>query len=803
MGLFRRLLGIGSGSEESSDGGRISASDTSDENVDSEQSVEETEESKESEESEDAPPVAPLRVTRRTIYDARGIRRREQPTTEELSRGLRSGDESASNELPAPKAFYKRNQRTNHVYRPRVRPSEKILGRDSEVSDREDSVSDETASPLTRRRTGRYRRREGAGHGGRRNTGTKNQPTVEDGQEEGPTSQPPIRNDEPAFPEPRTPRHDGRSSSPAQIKDCRSPLTLSAQVQDAPKRDPRRKGQLVDTFRKDVDFQKMTKVEGLRHQARRTLTQLVQAPARPTNTGAAWKERERALNKNIATVINATKKPYNTRGQKGTGGNLATGCAERGSRKRRRIPENTPSDPQDNPLPPLKRPRKYPSKTQIPTELTQLQPQPIQLTYSSFPLEDQTDEWWIKQLSNLFKVMDDFVETYFAVHNLDQGEFHQLWALDWSPRFIEYVQSVAEPDINQGGWDALLRSTNQRKFLIKAVLVKILEYKVFGVSLFGGTEQEKNLFLGLERALISRDGFARQELRAKQARTIIGFNPVTSRFHEEVALLTAQVALMFLPLSNYLYALPPQDPDAKANPSILDQYQQLHNIIGTAGWLSIAMRLSPTIFYMSSAFPGTEWDRDDHFSVDNEAYAASKSVIEKPSLEKRGKWEAAYNKILGEPTKVELNLSSDNELQTDLGSRYYEQLKQAKESPLRPIPPNRNHRALTKIGITPNIRRYKPGSKLDDDAGEPLWNRDGLRIREMLSANTLVYYGLERGPERDGTMVDLNDHIKEVKARFFGEGVAPGWFEWGALGATGAILGLGGLRYFGGDQVAV
>ena len=139
-------------------------------------------------------------------------------------------------------------------------------------------------------------------------------------------------------------------------------------------------------------------------------------------------------------------------------------------------------------------------------EFETLQPQPLQFNFRSHPAEDRSDEWYIQQFRRLFRKLHDFAHDYFGLHDIDQGHFHQPWAAGMTPEFLRYVEDVATPDPMVGGWDPLLQNTIQREWLIVGIIMRILEIQVFGADLWGAEPQEKELLLGLERALLNREG---------------------------------------------------------------------------------------------------------------------------------------------------------------------------------------------------------------------------------------------------------------------------------------------------------
>jgi hypothetical protein len=135
-----------------------------------------------------------------------------------------------------------------------------------------------------------------------------------------------------------------------------------------------------------------------------------------------------------------------------------------------------------------------------------LRPQPLQFLFPAHPHEDRSDEWFIAQFRKLFRRISRFAHDYFGLHDIDAGEFHQPWAAGMAPEFLRYVEQVAEADPMISSWDKLLQDTAQREWLIVAVLTRILEIHVFGADLWGADTQEKELLLGLERALLTREG---------------------------------------------------------------------------------------------------------------------------------------------------------------------------------------------------------------------------------------------------------------------------------------------------------
>lgn len=278
-------------------------------------------------------------------------------------------------------------------------------------------------------------------------------------------------------------------------------------------------------------------------------------------------------------------------------------------------------------------------------------------------------------------------------------------------------------------------------------------------------------------------GFSRTALRSNVVRTIIGQGAITKNFHADVAELTAKVAILLKPLTFFLYSRPPKD--GSTNRTVEEQYQALHNIIAIAAYLSICIRLSPTIFYFSNVSPNTPYNEDDQHSVNAECYTKSKEAVTKAYTAAAAAYQQKKNELEQEIARLKAAGKSDK-------SRVVKkaQAKLKRHLVTQPDPPEETHGALTKIGIWPNITRFKPGTQEDDDAATPLEKRRGLRIFEISRSAVMCYFGVESTKKRAEERVRLGDLVEKKlkdgkKERGFGKGVAL------ATAAAAAV----GIRY--------
>jgi hypothetical protein len=241
------------------------------------------------------------------------------------------------------------------------------------------------------------------------------------------------------------------------------------------------------------------------------------------------------------------------------------------------------------------------------------------------------------------------------------------------------------------------------------------------------------------------------------------------------------VALLLKPLTFFLYCRPPKD--GAKNPRVEDQYQALHNIIALAAYLSLCIRLSPTIFYFSNVSPNTPYEQDEQHSVDAGGYTTSKQAV----VTAYRAVAAAYQKKRAELEREIAKLKAAGNSDTSRGFRKA-LAKLNAHIAAQPDPPGQTHEALTKIGVWPNISRFKPGAPEDDDAKTPLESRLGFRILEVSKSAVVCYYGAESRAKRAEGRVRLEDFVERKMKRYgkedagFGKGVV---FATAAAAAAG------------------
>jgi hypothetical protein len=211
-----------------------------------------------------------------------------------------------------------------------------------------------------------------------------------------------------------------------------------------------------------------------------------------------------------------------------------------------------------------------------------------------------------------------------------------------------------------------------------------------------------------------------------------------------------------------LYRIPP--PEGKPTPLVWDQYQSLHNIISSAAYLSLCIRLSPTIFFFTALYPNEPYNPDEQDDLESEISTASKQKIV-------DEWTAAMTAWNEKRTQMEetvQKLTKDGHIEMPSGQTAKSNL--ATHLATRPNPPI--YRSLSKIAAWPNICRFKPGSEVEEKAGcaLALEEKTGFRIYEVSKSAGVFCFGIEDRMERAKSKVCLRGFM-EGKQRASGKGV--------------------------------
>ena len=233
-----------------------------------------------------------------------------------------------------------------------------------------------------------------------------------------------------------------------------------------------------------------------------------------------------------------------------------------------------------------------------------------------------------------------------------------------------------------------------------------------------------------------------------------------------------------------MYAIPPLD--GVTIPKLWDQYQDLHNIISQAAYLSLCIRLSPTIFYFTPLSPGEAFQPDDQHCLETQLFTASKAkvvadydAVFTPWNKKRISLEKRVATLKAED-QTEVNDFKQGEGKTAKVRRVKGKQAQAKakkeikkaqvdleaHNKTHPRHYGFSHRALTKVCAWPNIRRFKPGSLEQEKANTPLELRTGCRIYEVSKSAAVIYFGTEDRAERARQRVCLRGLVDQKQREY-------------------------------------
>lgn len=272
----------------------------------------------------------------------------------------------------------------------------------------------------------------------------------------------------------------------------------------------------------------------------------------------------------------------------------------------------------------------------MPRQLKALQPSQRKLPFSELQ-GDIPDEGHQEAFELLYSEINNFLKD--GICKKAASSKKSLWKLKHPKEFLNFARMVARPGAD-GEWEKLLRSRPYRCALLSGVMMMMLEKHVFSDLLFGAGPEHAELLrmedssminvegmtllellildANLANILVLSVGFRRTALRADTNRVYLeatgGIPPL---FWKRVDKITAQIVTLLSPLSAAL------GEDAPSSSS----YQSLHDIVALAGWLNLAIRLSPKITVFEWVQPGETYQHS-HLCI-GEDKAASSANYEK------------------------------------------------------------------------------------------------------------------------------------------------------------------------------
>ncbi|KAK7416324.1 hypothetical protein QQX98_005268 [Neonectria punicea] len=236
-------------------------------------------------------------------------------------------------------------------------------------------------------------------------------------------------------------------------------------------------------------------------------------------------------------------------------------------------------------------------------------------------LLDHPDEFFELHYSNLVVEIRALVERAFCPSGSRRSS---PWLEAYPDQFLKFVELLARPDPHAGKWERLLRDGTERNCLLQAIIMMILDAKVFSRLLFGADHEHQNILQSTDSSLVNAEGFRRSHVRAQTNRLYLrtkgGLPPL---FWEEIDKLSTQVLVLVRPVFSWTSKIEGWQP-----PSIQELHQWLHDVIAYAGWINICNRLSSAIIVSDWTKPGERYNwRQDNLAHD--VYEFSKNVAER------------------------------------------------------------------------------------------------------------------------------------------------------------------------------
>ncbi|KAL7791307.1 hypothetical protein V8C37DRAFT_410498 [Trichoderma ceciliae] len=205
------------------------------------------------------------------------------------------------------------------------------------------------------------------------------------------------------------------------------------------------------------------------------------------------------------------------------------------------------------------------------------------------------------------EISDEDYEGGFALLNSEINKFLRngigkkaaspkkpLWTQKFPKEFLSFASMVARPGADEE-WEKLLKSRPYRCALLSGMIMMVLERHVFADLLFGAGPEHAKVLQMEDSSMINIEGFRRTGLRADTNKVYLeATDGVPPLFWKSVDRIAAQILALLSPL----YAALGEEMPSRSS------YQALHDIVALAGWLNVAIRLSPKITIFEWVQPG-------------------------------------------------------------------------------------------------------------------------------------------------------------------------------------------------------
>ncbi|KAL1838114.1 hypothetical protein VTJ49DRAFT_3019 [Mycothermus thermophilus] len=314
--------------------------------------------------------------------------------------------------------------------------------------------------------------------------------------------------------------------------------------------------------------------------------------------------------------------------------------------------------------------------------------------------------------------------------------------------FRWFVSQVAVQDNHAGGWDAVLLRRGLREAVVAGVVSKVLEEQVWDELLFGGSKKQRAVLKGQDEGFIQYDGYQRTYLRSQVVRTMLVGDQLTPGFWSRVDKLALQTTALLLPL---LRLMDQHFRDSHEKP-LQALYQDLHDIIAEAAFLSLGIRWSRDIFYFKWPTPGEVWETDQE-ALNREMFKTSERAAERYDRIQGKRWEEERQQRLLKQARRQQQLESPylsdqlalriSDLVDKLKSVVSRDNNSSDKNPNRKDDDNEEYHAphrIAKVHIAafPTLQRFRPVGGVDQDTG----HANSEAITTLMDSRVVHYYGL-------------------------------------------------------------
>ncbi|KAI0409404.1 hypothetical protein F4802DRAFT_546474 [Xylaria palmicola] len=418
---------------------------------------------------------------------------------------------------------------------------------------------------------------------------------------------------------------------------------------------------------------------------------------------------------------------------------------------------------------------------------------------------DYNDDFYSKNYDALYQRICDWAETWFGgnVHLEDMGDTPAEasgWEVPMTDQFVQYARMVAREDRGYVEWKDIINDPRHRKWLCVGIFAQIIERRIFNQLLFGVTESYKAELDRHDSRWLDEEGFTRKEGRRQIVRAALGERLIPGQFWNGVDDLTGQTVLIFQPLLVLMCVAKGRVEEREC--AVF--WQEVHTLLAIAAYFQVCTAVSPSIFHVLSATPGSRFQWEEERPADLDIYNNSKNFHH--SHEER--WRAladitSRGDDLGaddddeEGDEMAAAIASYMPLPTDEGEyRLMEHQRNRGGRVMYTVFPKLTRYSAENVGelVRDDPRHYRrrrrdrlgsspPGSS-DEDEDDPAEVGEGMRINILSRGLVIYYHGLlhaQPGSGADG--VPLDAHLDAIARARMPGGILPFWtWYWSPVG---------------------